>query len=109
MKLYWVTNSEFNQAHYSDIIGVLYRIAPSYANVIELPDPYRQFECWKCNNEWIAEIKWNDHTNNLSGESNQYCPNCHTKSSCASSWIESNGDPYPFPESINSINKRKEN
>jgi hypothetical protein len=102
--IYYVVNNEFNQAHYSDIIGVMYSNPPAYAIVKELPDPFRLHECWNCNQDWMAKVELKGNSN-LSAESNQYCPKCHTKSSCASSWIQENGNPYPFPEPIKPSNQ----
>lgn len=106
--IYFVTDCEFNQTNYPNLIGRIYSNPPSYAIVIQLPDPYRKHSCWKCKNDWIAKVELDSKTINLSGEQSQYCPNCETKSSCASCWIQSNGDEYPFPKPV-LTNKRKEN
>ena len=98
--IYYIVDCEFNQAHYSDIIGLMYSTPPSYAILKTLPNPFRKHECWKCNTNWIAKVKFSKTTPNLSGEQMQSCPKCHTKSSCASSWIQSDDNPYPFPEPI---------
>lgn len=99
--LYYVIDSQFNQNNYPDLIGRLLSIAPSYAMVKVLPDPYRKFECWHCNKEWIIKVElMNNKTINLSGEKTKCCPNCNRKYSAASAWIESNGKTYPMPKPI---------
>ena len=102
--IYYVVNNEFNQAYYSDIIGLMYSNPPSYAVVKELPDPYREHSCWECHNVWIDKVELKGNSN-LSAESNSYCPKCKTKSSLSSSWIQEDGNPYPFPEPIKPSNQ----
>lgn len=93
--IYHVIDHPFNQTNYPEIIGLIYTEPPAYAIVKTLPDPFREHSCWKCHIKWIAKVELKGHSN-LSAESNSYCPDCNTKSSCASSWIQENGNPFPF-------------
>jgi len=103
--IYYVVNNEFNQTNYPELIGLFKSNPPAYAILKMLPDPFRKHECWKCNTNWIAKVKFSKTTPNLSGEQMQSCPNCQIKSSLSSSWIKSDGNPYPFPEPIKPSNQ----
>lgn len=101
--IYYIPATEFNIENYPQLIGTMHRIAPSYVNVIELPDPYRKFECWKCDHKWISKVeldKTHKYAIGVSGESD-YCPECGNKFSCSSPWIQSDKSDYPFPEPYN--------
>ena len=102
--MYYVIDHPFNQTNYPELIGLIFSNPPAYAIVKTLPTPYRLHECWNCNEDWMAKVVLKGNSN-LTAESNQYCPKCHTKSSCASSWIQSNGNPFPFPEPIKPSNQ----
>ena len=97
--IYYVIDCEFNQTKYPELIGLMYSEPPAYAIVKTLPDPFREHSCWKCSSKWLAKVQLKGHSN-LSAESNKYCPKCHTKSSMSSAWVQSNGNPFPFPEPI---------
>ena len=97
--IYYIIDHPFNQTNYPELIGLMYSEPPAYAIVKTMPDPYRLHECWNCNKDWMAKVKLKGNSN-LTAESNEYCPTCQTKSSCASSWIQSNGNPFPFPEPL---------
>lgn len=61
-----------------------------------IKQPYREHHCWECKHSWLAEVKYNDSTNNLSGERSEYCPKCNIKSSCASPWLNADGSDWSF-------------
>jgi hypothetical protein len=97
--IYCVLDNPFNQTNYPELIGLMYSSPPAYCIVKVLPDPFRQHECWDCNNKWLEKVELKD-ISNLSGEKNSYCPNCQTKSSCAGAWVQYNGNPYPFIDTV---------
>ena len=101
--IYYVINCEFNRINYPELINIMYSNPPDYVIVKALPNPFREHSCWQCHNKWLEEVKLKGHTN-LTGEMNSYCPNCNIKSSCSSSWIQENGDLYPFPDPIKPLN-----
>jgi hypothetical protein len=98
--IYYVIDCEFNRTNYPELIGSMPNNPPAYAIVKLLPDPFREHSCWECDNIWMAKVELNNNTPNLSSEKAQYCPKCNQKSSCSSSWIQSDTNPYPFPEPI---------
>jgi hypothetical protein len=97
--IYYAIDCEFNQTNYPELIGLMYSNPPAYCIVKVLPDPFREHSCWQCHKVWRAKVELKGHSN-LSAESNSYCPECNTKSSCSSSWIQENGNPFPFPKPI---------
>lgn len=107
--LYYIPDSEFNIENYPNLIGTMHKTAPSYVNVIELPDPYRKFECWKCGNNWFSKVeldKTSKYAIGVSGESD-FCPKCGKKFSCSSAWLIEDGSDYPFPKTISPDNFKR--
>jgi hypothetical protein len=102
--MFMVIDHEFNQTNYPELINRFYSNPPAYAIVKTMPDAYRNYECHNCNSTWIAKVELDKNTINLSGEKTEYCPNCNKKPFYASAWIQSNGNPFPFPEPIKPTN-----
>lgn len=93
MKFYIVTNCEFNQHNYPDLINQITENPPGYA-IVQVLEPYRKWTCWNCSNEWVSEVEMSKvGTANISGEKTVYCPNCNKAGSVGSEWIDSNGEP----------------
>lgn len=97
MAFFEVVNNEFNRANYPDIINCYYNDPPAYA-VVRKIDPYRLHSCWQCRKDWMAPVVLSNNHQNVSGEQSVYCPDCHTKSSCATAWKDKDGNDWVFPE-----------
>jgi hypothetical protein len=56
---------------------------------------------------WITKVELNDETPNLSGEKQVYCPDCNTKASCSSAWVDKDGNDWNHPPilSIDEMNQ----
>ena len=98
--IFYVIDHPFNQTNYPELIGLIKSEPPTYAIVKTLPDPFREHSCWNCDHVWRAKVELESNTPMLSSEKNQYCTICNQRSSCSSSWIQSNGNTYPFPEPL---------
>ena len=95
MAFFEIIDCPFNRANYRDLINTYCIKPPAYVIVREI-QPYRKHSCWNCHCEWIAAVQLSNESGNLSGEKNQYCPKCNTKSSCASAWVDSESKPWTF-------------
>jgi hypothetical protein len=66
---------------------------PPFA-IVQSIVPYRKWSCWQCHIDWMAEVKLDKNTFNITGEQTEFCPKCHTKASCGTNWIDSRGNEW---------------
>lgn len=100
MAIFEIVNCAFNRANYRDLINQYTGIPPAYA-IVRRIEPYRKHTCWECDKQWMAKVEMANQTQMLTGETSQYCPECYTKASCSTAWINADGSDWVFPPPFN--------
>lgn len=49
---------------------------------------FRRHECWSCGRVWVSPVRLSRHTENVSGEAREYCPDCGKRADCSSPVFE---------------------